>query len=63
MRTISAQWNLSLNCDCPSCGEFVDLLDADDFWGGRKLEACEQKKGVEVVCPNCSHEFIVDLEY
>ena len=33
-----ATWNASLNCYCPSCDEYVDLLDYADFWDGRNLE-------------------------
>lgn len=64
---IMATWNLSLNCDCPSCNEHVDLLDYCDFWDSRHFEPCENgtanTRGVEVICPECEHEFVVDLEY
>ncbi len=63
----TATWSLSLNCDCPTCGECVDLLDDPDFWDGRSLEACEhgtdRSQGVEVVCPECHQTFKVDLSY
>lgn len=62
-----ATWSLSLDVFCPACKEDVNLLDVADFWDGRKLEACEtnteHSKDVEVVCPECSHEFKVDLSY
>lgn len=62
-----AFWEIYLHCDCPSCKENVDLLDYDDFWDGRKFEACEnhtdRTRGVDVVCPECGHEFECDLEY
>lgn len=64
---IHAYWSLSLDCDCPRCKEHVNLLDYVDFWGSRKFEACEnntdRSRDVEVVCPECGHEFNVDLEY
>lgn len=67
MANPTAQWSLSLNTDCPSCDEWVDLLDYSDFWDGRKLAICENgtdlSRDVEVVCPECGHEFNVDLEY
>lgn len=63
----TAIWNLSLNVDCPQCGEYVNLLDDPDFFDGRELEPCETRtehsRDVEVQCPNCEHEFVVDLEY
>lgn len=62
-----ATWSLSLNCDCPACDEYVDLMDMDDFWCDRNLQACEsgtpKSRNVEVICPECRHEFKVDLEY
>lgn len=62
-----ATWDISLDCECPKCGEYVDLLRAADFWDGRVLDIGEhdtdRSKGVEVLCPECGHEFEVDLEY
>lgn len=61
--SIQAQWVVELNCDCPKCGEFVNLLDAPDFWDGRRLEIpeydTENSDNLEVVCPECYHEFEV----
>ncbi|TAN71592.1 MAG: hypothetical protein EPN17_00880 [Methylobacter sp.] len=63
----NATWSLSLDCECPSCGEYVDLLEYPDFWDGRRLDACEhdteRSLGVDVVCPECGHDFEVDLNY
>lgn len=63
----SASWTLELNCTCPHCKEYVDLLEAPDFWDGRDLDAIEhgtkRSKGVEVTCPECSEDFTVDCEY
>lgn len=64
---IYATWSLSLDCECPACKEDVDLLRAD-FWDGREsMQACEHNteasRDVEVLCPECGHEFKVDLEY
>lgn len=64
---MTATWSLSLDCDCPGCGEYVDLLLYPDFWDGRHFQPCEyataRTEGVEVVCPNCHHEFSVNFEY
>jgi len=82
-RTI-AVWSMSLDCECPSCKEDVDLLRLDcecpsckedvdllrypDFWSGRgDMIACEngteRSRNLEVVCPECGHEFVVDCQY
>lgn len=65
--TVTATWYLELNCHCPECKEFVDLLEAGDFWDGRALNVLEhgtpRTKAVEVVCPKCTHEFVVQTEY
>jgi hypothetical protein len=62
-----ATWSISLNCDCPACNEYVDLLNYADFWDGRRIDVPEhgtaRTKNVEVVCPECSHDFTVELEY
>lgn len=62
-----ASWTVELNTDCPNCKEHVNLLDYVDFWDGRRLEIAEhgteRSTDVEVVCPECGHEFTVDLEY
>lgn len=33
---IDAQWEVELNCYCPKCENFVNLLDATDFWDGHR---------------------------
>lgn len=67
MGNVTATWTVELHCNCPKCGEWVDLLEAPDFWDGRQLDVpehgTERSKGVEVICPKCDHEFIVDCEY
>lgn len=63
-KKVYATWWISLNCDCPSCGERVDLLDDVDFWDCRNdLEIGQSKEDVEVYCPKCDHEFTVNIEY
>ena len=62
-----ATWAVKLNCECPGCKEYVDLLEYPDFWDGRDLEVAEhgtdRSKNVEVICPKCDHEFSVFLEW
>lgn len=65
--TIIATWTVELNCVCPNCKEYVDLLDYSDFWDGRKLNVAEhdtpRSKNIDVVCPECGEEFNVDCTY
>lgn len=67
MSEIKASWSAGLYCDCPYCKQSVDLLDAPDFWDGRTIEIAEHNtkatKDMEVVCPECDHEFEVDCEW
>lgn len=67
MANVTAIWTVELNCVCPECEEHVDLLDYADFWDERQLEVpehgTERSRDVEVVCPECGHEFTVDCEY
>ena len=66
-KPVAAQWDIHLHADCPHCKEWVDLLDYADFWDGRDLEIAEhgteRSRAVEVVCPECGHDFEVDCEY
>jgi len=61
--SIEAQWEVELNCHCPKCGEYVNLLDYPDFWDGRKLDIPEHdtkySDNLEVNCPECDHAFEV----
>ena len=65
--TCSACWLVELNCTCPKCGEYVDLLSAPDFWEGRTLDIpehdTENSNNLEVVCPECGNEFKVRCEW
>ena len=67
MSALTATWSVTLDADCPACDEGVNLLDGPDFWDGHRFDipehGTERTKGVEVACPECGHEFIVDLEY
>ena len=66
MGKVTAIWSLELICECPKCLHDFDLVQDDNFW----VDGCEpiehgtsRTKDVEVECPNCSHEFLVDYEY
>ena len=63
----TAQWSISLDCDCPHCKEYVDLLDDTEFWHDAEFQPIEhnteKSRNVTVYCPNCGEEFLVDLEY
>ena len=69
MSNPKATWLIQLNCTCPKCGEYVDLMDASDFWDGREHEieigewGTEATNNFEVVCPDCDHIFNVELEF
>jgi hypothetical protein len=64
---ITATWHLRLMTTCPWCRRRVDLLDAPDFWESPACEPCEhhtdRTTNMEVVCPECGHEFQVTTEY
>ena len=61
--TIEATWVLELNCECPGCGEYVNLADECEFWCDNRIEAAEhnteRSNNLEVCCPDCGHEFTV----
>lgn len=66
MSEIKAQWAIELNCVCPGCEKYVDLIEEDDFWVERGIKVGEngtrRTSDMLVVCPSCHHEFEVDCE-
>lgn len=64
---VEAEWNVELNATCPACLKWVDLLEAPDFWDGRKLDVAEhgtdRSRNIAVQCPECYHEFRVTCVY
>ena len=62
-----AVWNLELNCRCPKCDEYIDLLEGGDFWENNRVEVCEhstdKSKNIDAHCEGCEHEFKVNLAY
>jgi len=64
---LEATWSLSLDCECPKCGEDIDLMDDDNFWENNNIQACEwgtkKSRDVDAYCEKCEHEFKVDLVY
>jgi uncharacterized Zn-finger protein len=64
---IIATWTIHLFCDCPQCKDSVDLLDHPEFWLDNTIDVGEhytdKTRGMEVMCPDCGHEFKVDLEF
>jgi len=67
MADIKATWSISLNCDCPKCGEYVDLLEDPDWWDRHRVELCEhdtpKTTDVRVICPDCGADFHADFQY
>ena len=63
-----ATWTIELNCDCPKCGENIDLMDDGDFWDSNPtVEICEwgteKSRSIGAYCQECELEFKVDLAY
>lgn len=53
----TAQFSCEVLCDCPHCGEILDILD--DV--GELLRSDHTAEGIEVeiTCSNCQEDFIV----
>jgi len=65
---IRATWIISLDCTCPGCNEFVDLLDLEDFWEDHPglhppEHSTKRTNDMPVICPECGWEFDVCCEY
>ena len=67
MSEIKATWIVQLNCECPGCKKQVNLLDYADFFEWCEVVIAEHdtdnSQNMLVVCPECYHEFQVDLDY
>ncbi|WP_417244478.1 hypothetical protein [Celeribacter sp.] len=70
MSNPKATWCISLDTECPECGEAIDLFEQD--WvnaalSDRTFDVCERDTrwttDVNVTCPKCSVDFKVDFEY
>tara|TARA_R110002126_G_scaffold169083_1_gene317633 strand:- start:227 stop:433 length:207 start_codon:yes stop_codon:yes gene_type:complete len=63
---VIATWSLSLYAKCPYCREVSDILDDGDFWIDAGIDAMEvetkRSNNLEVVCPECDHEFMACCE-
>lgn len=64
---VTATWTVELNCYCPKCTQYVNLIEYPDFWDGRRLDIAEnnteRSKGLDVYCPDCGEEFKVDCTW
>ncbi|ECD6619164.1 TPA: hypothetical protein G8M64_004631 [Salmonella enterica] len=68
MANQKAIWAITLHTECPKCREYFDIIHHnDDFWVDANFDTCEQDTpattDVEVVCPECGHEFECDFAY
>jgi hypothetical protein len=57
-----ATWSISLDTECPECQKGFDLTDQDSFRESG-INPLERTTGYEATCPECKHEFLVDLEF
>lgn len=58
--TTEAQFWVKLICECPACGERIDLWDMDELDPDDLPEACvSQETEIKVSCPACEISFIV----
>ena len=69
MSNTTATWSFSLDCECPVCNMQFDVCTSDSAHDlfGNGLQVCEQdtplSTDIEVICPHCEHEFVIDCEY
>ena len=64
-KKVDAEWSLSLDCTCPHCGEYVDLVGLDDIW--EAIDPCEhntpRSRGAQLRCPECNGPLLATLIY
>ena len=61
-----AEWKLVLGVVCPECKYWFNAIDAVDFWHESGIGVLEvetkRSNNLEVVCPDCDHEFMACCE-
>ena len=63
MKPVYAYWSIELNCQCPDCGEIIDLMDLpEDYNFDIGEHDTETSKNVTVEC-ECGKDFKVDLAW
>lgn len=66
MKTI-ATWDISLVCECPECNDIFDIFNEFDIIQVKDIEIGEhgtnKTTNIEITCPECGSEFLVDLGY
>jgi phage FluMu protein Com len=65
---VKASWSISLDCKCPACKIKFDVLRlaAQPVQSGSMVPLevdTVASRDIEVKCPACDHEFLVDCEY
>lgn len=69
MENKKAVWYYELITECPQCNSSINLTDVDghDYVSDLQLDICEQdtigSKNIDVYCPHCGKEFLVDCVY
>jgi len=69
MANIKARWSFELITTCANCLNTINLDDVNyySYVSDLGLEVCEQdtinSTNIEVECPHCNNQFLVDCEY
>lgn len=66
MKKTNASWRVQLNCHCPNCDYYIDIL-SECFYEGEDLPevgTSREDHNIEYECPNCKEAFIIEeIEY
>lgn len=58
-----AQWNISLDVECPGCGQDFDVTQQSNYGDIiRSVEVGEGGQNIDVICPACEHDFTARTE-
>jgi len=58
LKETAAHWSISLDCECPYCGNEINLIDYYSENIGEPLER-DDELNLEVFCTECQKDFIV----
>lgn len=60
---VIASWSISLDVDCPACGESFDIIIEEHDFLLQRVDPLEAREDYETKCPYCDKEFRCDFQY
>lgn len=64
MKKVVAITSLEVNCNCPNCGNWMNILQEDSVRESLGRDLSAENCNIEITCDECEKDFLVtDIEY